>query len=43
LSNSLGENEYSPVYLPSIDQVGSRLRVQDVSGTTWMIAATGKF
>lgn len=43
ISNSQGENEYSPVYLPSIDQVGSRLRVQDVSGTTWMISATGKF
>ncbi len=36
------ENEYSPTFLPSLDAPGSRLRVQDVSTWTVMIAVSGK-
>ena len=36
------QNEYSPNFLPSLDAPGTRLRVQDVSIWTVMIAISGK-
>ncbi|MSP91343.1 MAG: hypothetical protein EXR79_06015 [Myxococcales bacterium] len=41
-SNSDGKNEFSPVFLPSIDTPGQRLRVQDVGNMTLVLAVTGK-
>lgn len=36
------KNEYSPVYLPALDTPGSRVRVQDVSGMSFMLSVSGK-
>lgn len=36
------KNEYSPVFLPALDTPGSRVRVQDVSGMSFMLAISGK-
>jgi hypothetical protein len=36
------KNEYSPTFLPSLDAPGTRLRTQDVSIWTIMIAVSGK-
>lgn len=41
-SNSLGKNEFSPVYLPSVDTPGQRLRVLDVSNVLFMVSISGK-
>ena len=41
-SNTDGKNEFSPVFLPSIDTPGQRLRVQDVGNLTLVLAVTGK-
>ncbi len=42
-SNTNGVNEFSPVFLPSVDQPGQRLRVINVGTTMLMFSATGKF
>jgi hypothetical protein len=36
------KNEFSPVYLPALDTPGSRIRVQDVSATAFMLSVSGK-
>lgn len=41
--NKNGQNEYSPVFLWSVDQPGQRLRATDISGMTLMFSASGKF
>ena len=40
--NSNNTNEFSPVYLPSIDTIGQRIRLLDASNTVFMISVTGK-
>jgi hypothetical protein len=41
--NKNGQNEYSPVFLWSVDQPGQRLRATQISGMTLMFSASGKF
>jgi hypothetical protein len=36
------QNEFSPVYLPSVDTPGQRLRVLDVSNVLFMVSISGK-
>lgn len=36
------KNEYSPVYLPNLDTPGNRLRLQDASTMSFMLAISGK-
>ncbi len=42
-SNSNGVNEFSPVFLPAVDQPGQRLRVLNIGTTVITISASGKF
>jgi hypothetical protein len=42
-ANSNGQNEFSPVFLPSVDTPGQRLRVLDISTLSLMFSASGKF
>lgn len=41
-TNTRGENEFSPVYLPSVDSPGQRLRVLDISNLVFMVSVSGK-
>ncbi len=41
-SSTPPKNEYSPVYLPALDTPGSRIRVQDVAGMSFMLSVSGK-
>lgn len=43
VKNSNNTNEFSPVYLPSVDTVGQRIRLLDASNTLFMISVTGKY
>lgn len=42
VKNSNNTNEFSPVYLPSIDTIGQRIRLLDASNTVFMISISGK-
>jgi hypothetical protein len=41
-SNKNQDNEFSPVYLPGLDAPGGRVRVQDVTAMSFMLAISGK-
>jgi len=43
VKNSNNTNEFSPVYLPSVDTIGQRIRLLDASNTLMMISVTGKY
>lgn len=41
-ANAQGNNEFSPVYMPSVDTPGQRLRILDVSNVLFMVSISGK-
>ena len=43
VKNSNNTNEFSPVYLPSVDNPGSRIRMLDASSTLFMLSVSGKY
>ncbi len=43
VKNSNNTNEFSPVYLPSVDTIGQRIRLLDASNTLLMISVSGKY
>ncbi len=43
VKNSNNTNEFSPVYLPSVDTIGQRIRLLDAANTLLMISVSGKY